>query len=131
MSRLSTRQDQAVQAIGQVAQLGGLQIKKVTVADDLENVTLTVIFTGISQGWQQETLPFEVEDLRATVNGRYEVMDLEKTTTLQPGDLAETGAEADAEIEAAKGPAEDPDDEERKQNIHLVGEAAAVSRKRR
>lgn len=126
-----------MQAIGQVAQLGGFKIKKASVADDLENVTLTLTFTAISQGWHQASLDFEREDLTAHVNGRGEV---ERIDGLQAGDLAETGAEADAEIAAA---AETPDDETRylvtdpqmvdeaKPDVHLVGELAGAARQRR
>jgi len=84
-----------------VARLGGYTLKKVSTADDLTNRTLTITLTGISGGFVQETLPWEREDLTAHVNGRGEV---EKLDGLQIGDLAETEAEANAEIAAAAPP---------------------------
>lgn len=103
------RDDQFLQAIAGVARIGGFTLKGVSIADDLEKAhTLTVKFVRPSDGVQQEHFDFEREDLTAHVNGRGEV---EKLEGLQPGDLAETAAQADAEIAAAEATTADPDEQ--------------------
>lgn len=92
------------QAIGIVARLGGFAIKRVATTDDLKERTLTISLTRVSDGWHQDSLSFEdIPAQLATVDGNSHV---ESISTLQPGDLSETEAEANAEIAAA---AEDPD----------------------
>lgn len=141
--------DEAVtQALAHVAKLGGYTLKKVATADDLQNRTLTITFIGISGGFVQETLPYEREDLTYGVDGKNGHVD--SIEGVQPGDLAETEAQANEEIAAAAvadgTSAPDPDEAgtadeatardmhpgvEEKPDIHLVGEAAALGKKRR
>lgn len=93
--------ERVIGALAAVASLGGFTIKKVSTGDDLKTKTLTVSFERISDGSVQVPFDFEREDLTAHVNGRGEV---EKIEGLQPGDLAETEAEANAEIAGAPAP---------------------------
>jgi len=134
--------DDVKQALAQVAKLGGFQIKKMSTSDDMKDRVLIITLFRPSDGWVQERLAFEDEApaLVATVDANGHV---DKIEGVQPGDLAETGAEADQEIAAAAET--DPDDEpkdpnhgagdsieqEPKPDVHLVGEAAAAGRKRR
>jgi hypothetical protein len=150
------------QALGQVARLGAFAIKRIATTDDLKDHVISITITRPSNGWHQEHLQFEEEDLIANVDGTNGHVD-----SLQVGDRAETGAEADAEIAAAaagQGPEWDKDktaeqlaagsttvrssttgpdvttgtvdttpieQTDAKPDIHLVGEAAALGKKRR
>ena len=155
-------EEKTIQTLAAVASLSGLSLKKATTGDDLKEFTLTLAFVGVSAGLVQERFDFERVDTRHTINGRGEV---EHIDGLQPGDLAETGEEADKEINGRAAAAltgemdgrapvqsiatevqrgniagehttitkfepSDPDDEG-KPDIHLVGEAAALGKKRR
>lgn len=140
------------QAIGIVARLGGFAIKSVATSDDLKERTLTVKIVRVSEGWVQETIDFEdIPQQLATIDGTNGHVD--KLEGLQIGDRAETGAEADKEINDAAASAlaaeadareakagddvhdiikdihGDPGDESRP-DIHLVGEAAALAGKK-
>ena len=85
------------QAIGIVARLGGYAIKRVATTDDLKDRSLTITLTRVSDGWVQESMSFEdIPPLVATVDGTNGHVD--RLDGLQPGDLAETGEEADREI---------------------------------
>jgi hypothetical protein len=137
-------EEKTIQTIAAVASLVGLSLKKATTGDDLKEFTLTLAFTGVSAGLVQERFDFEREDTRLVAkvdgtNGHVDSID-----GLQPGDTAETEAEANAEIAAAAGsatvgsnttgPVVDTtpiDQTDAKPDIHLVGEAAALGKKRR
>ena len=153
---MSSRKDEDfLQAIAGVAKLGGFTLKGVSTADDFETRTVTVKFTRISDGHVQEAFDWEREPvLQATTDANGHV---EKVETLQPGDLAETAAEADAEIAAAAEtnlcevreivgqgvidgaattitritPAEGESDPPRDPNQPLVGELAAAAKRRK
>jgi len=99
------RDDDVKQAIGQVAKLGGFNIKRMATTDDLKDHTITITITRASDGWHQERLPFEDTTLVAHVDGNGHVDSIDG---LAPGDLAETEAEAEAEI--AAGADTDPDE---------------------
>jgi len=121
---MSIRDDDVKQAIGQVAKLGGFNIKRMATTDDLKDHTITITITRTSDGWHQERLAFEDEiDQVATVDANGHV---EKVETTDPSDLTEKD-----ETLAATEP--DPDDagDDPKPEVHLVGEAAAAGRKRR
>lgn len=149
-------EEKTIQALASVASLAGLSLKKATTGDDLKEFTLTLAFTGVSAGLVQERFDFERVDTRHTVNGRGEV---EHVDTGDPDDWKETAAasiekELDAEASAkATVPAGDETEKvgeatdqpregvevplgetatlgDEKPDIHLVGEAAAVARKR-
>ena len=119
-----SREDDVKQAIAYVAKIGGFAVKKMVTADDLKDHSITITITRASDGWHQDRLPFEDEvPLVATVdgNGHVERVEGAAPTELQPGDTAETGAEADAERAAAASKpsggesdplprAQDPDD---------------------
>lgn len=128
-----SRDDDVKQAIGAVARLAGFQIKRVATTDDLKDRSLTITITRPSDGWTQDRFAFEeTVDQVATVDANGHV---ESVSTLQTGDLAETEAEANAEIAAAS--ASDPDDfgsteeAEQAKDPHLVGEVAAAAKRRR
>jgi len=127
---LNSRDDSVVQALAHVARLGGYTLASVATSDDAQKKVLTVKLIGVSGGFVQESLPYtdESELLVAHVNGRGEV---EAIDGLQPGDLAETEAEANAEIAAAAEQLPDaPGDDEplRDPEQPLVGELAAAAR---
>lgn len=119
-------EEKTIQTIAAVASLVGLSLKKATTGDDLKEFTLTLAFTGVSAGLVQERFDFEREDTRvvAQVNGRGEVTDL------QVGDLAETGEQADKEINDAAAAALTSEMDEREssgvaepENINPTGDA--------
>lgn len=134
------RDDDFLQAVAWVGKLGGYSLKNESSTDDFETKVITLKFTRISDGHIQETLPFEREPVQmATVDANGHV---EKVETLQPGDLAETEEQANAEIAAAAEtlPAPDPagptanatdDGPQRDRNQPLVGELAAAAKRRR
>lgn len=95
-----SRDDDVKQALGQVAKLGGFQIKRMATTDDLKDHTITITITRPSEGWHQERLQFEDEQpMTATVNGRGEVEDLkiEHADTGDPDDYNEVETIAQAE----------------------------------
>ncbi len=144
--------DNVKQAIAHVVALSRFTVKKMATSDDLKTRTLTITLERVSDGWVQERMEFEdVGPAQvATVDGQGHV---EKVVTLQPGDLAETAAEAEQEIAAAADPDEgtettatplhiEPDgvvaagedgldDEPRDKDQPLVGELAATAKRRR
>ena len=82
---MASRDDDVKQAIGQVAKLGGFNIKRVATTDDLKDHTITITITRISDGWHQDRLPFEdTADLIATIDGNNGHVD-----SLDPNDLTE------------------------------------------
>lgn len=89
-----------IQALAQVARLGEYTLASVTTSDDAQKRVLTIKFSGVSSGFVQDYLPYDADTtpLIAHANGRGEV---ERIDGLQPGDLAETEDDANAEIEAA------------------------------
>jgi hypothetical protein len=118
-----------LQAIAGVAKLGGFTLKSVATTDDFETRGLAVKFTRVSDGHVQEAFDWEREPVLAVTtdaNGHVEKVE----TPLQPGDLAETEAQANAEIAATTetDPAEDP---QRDKDTPLVGELAAAAKRRR
>ncbi len=125
----AAKDEKALQALAAVAQLGGFTLASVATADDFEKRTLTVKFTRISDGHVQEAFDWErepVQTVTTDANGH-----VEKVETLQAGDLAETEAEANAEIAAAAALTADPDEPQRDPGQPLVGELAAASKRRR
>lgn len=134
-------EEKTIQTLAAVASLSGLSLKKVTTGDDTKEFTMTLAFVGVSAGLVQERFDFERVDMRHTVDGKNGHVD--SIEGLQPGDLAETGAEADKEIndaaaaalteelDGAGGPDTATSVDEGPPAIHLVGEAAAVAKKRR
>jgi hypothetical protein len=55
------RDDDLLRAIKAIGKVGGYDVKRVAWADDLKNRTLTVTLQGVSAGWVQEALDFEIE----------------------------------------------------------------------
>jgi hypothetical protein len=124
----AVKDEKVLQALAAVASLGGFTLKSVATTDDFEQRTVTVKFTRISDGHVQEAFNWEREPvLQAEVDANGHV---DKVTTLKPGDLAETEAQANEEIAQAAG---DPHDDEpqRDPNQPLVGEVAAAAKRRR
>jgi len=147
---MSTRDDDVKQAIGQVAKLGGFNLKRMATTDDLKDHTITITITRTSDGWHQERLAFEDEQpLVASVNGRGEVVGLglggSALAETDPSDLTEkdeTEPKAQPDPNDATGsdnatvaemhPGVDTAElDDPKPDVHLVGEAAAAGRKRR
>ena len=112
------RDEKALQALAAVAGLAGFTLKSVATTDDFETRSITVKFTRTSDGHVQEGFDFEREPVQmAVVDGNGHV---EAVTTLKPGDLAETEAQANAEIQAAAEQLpEAPGGED--ENVELVG----------
>jgi hypothetical protein len=126
-----------IQALAQVARLAEYTLASVTTSDDAQKRVLTIKFSGVSSGFVQDYLPYDTDTtpLIAHANGRGEV---ERIEGLQPGDLAETEAQANAQIEAAELPEApggeeltDPDDQPRDPSQPLVGELAAAAKQNR
>ena len=119
-----------IQALAQVARLGQYTLASVSTSDDAEKRVLTIKLTGVSSGFVQDSLPYDdlSAPLIAHANGRGEVVSLE---SLEVGDLAETEAQANAEIAATAEPSEGAEDEPRDPNQPFVGELAAATRRKR
>lgn len=132
----AAKDEKTLQALAAVAQLGGFTLATVATTDDFEKRTLTVKFTRVSDGHVQDEFDWEREPVQvATVDQNGHVDNVE---TLQPGDLAETEAQANAQIEAAELPdapggdeLTDPDDQPRDPSQPLVGELAAAAKQNR
>jgi hypothetical protein len=139
------KDEKALQALAAVAGLAGFTLKSVATTDDFEQRVLTVKFTRVSDGHVQEAFDWEREPVLAVTtdaNGHVEKVE----TPAQPGDLAETEEQANAEIAAAgsitegEGPtttmggplAVVPDEgPQRDKDTPLVGELAAAAKRRR
>jgi hypothetical protein len=134
---MASRDDDVKQALGQVAKLGGFQIKRMATTDDLKDHTITITITRTSEGWHQERLQFEDEpQIVATVDGNNGHVDsVEILDPDVPGGLIEAAGEVAGVIpepETITAGVTPPADEiDPKPDIHLVGEAAAAARKRR
>lgn len=88
---MRTSDDDVKQALGQVAKLGGFNIKRMATTDDLKDHTITITITRTSEGWHQERLAFEDQtDMVASVNRRGEVESLNGAGPIDPTDLTET-----------------------------------------
>jgi len=91
--------DEVKQALGQVAKLGGFNIKRMATTDDLKDHTITITITRTSDGWHQERLAFE--DIGATVEREHsELNDVEPMKEPEPGLLVT--AEADGHVVGVK-----------------------------
>jgi len=87
--------DEVKQALGQVAKLGGFNIKRMVATDDLKDHTITITITRTSDGWHQERLAFD--DVGATVEREHsELNDLAPMPEPEPGLLVT--AEADGHV---------------------------------
>src|SRR6266851_2641607 len=87
--------DEVKQTIGQIAKLGGFNIKRMATTDDLKDHIITITITRTSDGWHQERLAFD--DLGASVERDHsELNDLEP----DPGLLVT--AEADGHVVAIR-----------------------------
>ena len=92
-----SRDDDVKQAIGQVARLGGFNIKRMATTDDLKDRTITITITRTSDGWHQERLAFDDVPVQREHS---ELNDLEP----EPGLLVT--AEADGRVVALVDPSD-------------------------